>query len=481
MLEGLEISEIFFSHLYEPMRIDAETYRPLYLEIENTVLRKDYTTLGKITSKLKKGIFDIKSNTYTDSGIPFVRISNLRNMGIATNDIIFIPESENEKNKDTCLEKGDIILSKTAYPAASIVSIPVCNTSQDTVAVKLNENSEIESPYIVTFLNTRYGLLQMQRWFTGNIQMHLNLTDCKGIYIPKLNIRFQRTISNVFWLSFKIKEQTEDACHTAENILLKELGLKDFLPSRESINIKCFSESFGTSGRLDAEYYQPKFDELEELIKQNALYYKPLVDIRTDNFRGLQPIYVPDGTLDVINSKHILESTLDYENFEKTDITYWEDQKRAQVFKGDILTYTTGANIGRTQVYYLDKKALASNHVNILRLKEENPYYVGFVMNSRVGRMQTDKYSAGSAQAELYPKDIDEFLIPFLGKEKEDSIVAKVEESLTLKKQSEALLEIAKRGVEIAIEQDEETAKLWIEAKCAKLGVSLKDSSDARV
>lgn len=192
--------------------------------------------------------------------------------------------------------------------------------------------------------------------------------------------------------------------------------------------------------------------------------YRRIKDVRSYNQRGLQPIYVENGDLDIINSKHILNETLDYNNFEKTNSSYWETQEKARVFEGDILTYTTGANIGRTQIYQSDKKALASNHVNIIRLKEENPFYVAFVINSEIGRLQTEKRSAGSAQAELYPKDLDEFIIPIINESAQNEIIEKLQQSVQLRKQSKHLLEIAKQAVEMAIETDENTAMEFINA-----------------
>jgi hypothetical protein len=38
--------------------------------------------------------------------------------------------------------------------------------------------------------------------------------------------------------------------------------MADFLPNTENINIKSFKDSFVANGRLDAEYYQPKYEEL---------------------------------------------------------------------------------------------------------------------------------------------------------------------------------------------------------------------------
>ena len=51
-----------------------------------------------------------------------------------------------------------------------------------------------------------------------------------------------------------------------ESMLLKELGLTDWQPNNNPFNIKQLKESFLASGRLDAEYYQPKYDEIESVV-----------------------------------------------------------------------------------------------------------------------------------------------------------------------------------------------------------------------
>jgi hypothetical protein len=42
--------------------------------------------------------------------------------------------------------------------------------------------------------------------------------------------------------------------------------MADFSPSTESINIKSFKDSFAATGRLDAEYYQPKYEDFEQAV-----------------------------------------------------------------------------------------------------------------------------------------------------------------------------------------------------------------------
>lgn len=153
---------------------------------------------------------------------------------------------------------------------------------------------------------------------------------------------------------------------------------------------------------------------------------------------------------------------MDYDNLERTDSRYWDLQRESRVFNQDILIYTTGANVGRTNIYLEDEKALASNHVNILRVRDENQIYIGFVLNSIIGRLQTRKLITGTAQAELYPTDIDQFLLPFIASDKQNQISAFVQESHAARREAKTLLAKAKRAVEIAIEEGEEKAMEFI-------------------
>ena len=91
-MEGLEIIEILYKELEYENRIDAELYEKQQIRFERKIRNLDHTTLEKETSLIRKGIFDIKSDVYSTIGVPFVRISNLKNCSIDTSDIIYIPE-----------------------------------------------------------------------------------------------------------------------------------------------------------------------------------------------------------------------------------------------------------------------------------------------------------------------------------------------------------------------------------------------------
>ena len=97
---------------------------------------------------------------------------------------------------------------------------------------------------------------------------------------------------------------------------------------------------------------------------------------------------------------------------------------------------------------------MASNHVNILRLKPGiDAAYMALVFQSVVGQFQTLKYARGSAQAELYPSDIDRFLVPILGSQTQQEIGNLVRQSVAKQQESKWLLEEAKARVEQLVQE----------------------------
>ena len=69
----------------------------------------------------------------------------------------------------------------------------------------------------------------------------------------------------------------------------------------------------------------------------------------------------------------------------------------------------------------------------------------------------------GSVILHWRPDQVKQTVIPLLPVKKQTQIQKKITESSKLRKQSKHMLECAKRAVEMAIEQDEQTAINWLE------------------
>ncbi len=459
----MQYSTVKKSETVGSFRLDAECYKEEYVSAIHMISALRSTTLGNEVSKFCKGIFDIKAESYSDSGIPFVRIGNLKDGLIDSSNIVYIPESEHVKHNKSALIKGDIVLSKTAYPAASFVDLEDCNTSQDTIAVRLKEQSQIESEYLVVFLNTKYGKNQMGRWFTGNVQMHLNLSDSRGIVIPISTRGFQEKIRFLFSDAAFLRLQSTQKMNQAEHLLLSELGLVDWQPKHDLTFIGNFSATQRVD-RFDADYFQPQYGKIVESIKSypggwdtlgNLFTVKKCVEVGSKEYlsEGIPFVRVSNlSPFGITEEKYISENT-------------YAEVKQHQPVKGEILLSKDGTP---GIAFYLSdhpRKMIPSN--GILRLKSStdrvNNEFMTLVLNSVLVKKQVDRDVGGSVILHWRVDQVRGTMIPMLSKSKQDQIRQKIVESSYILKQSRHLLRCAIRATETAIEKDEKQASDWLD------------------
>ena len=108
----------------------------------------------------------------------------------------------------------------------------------------------------------------------------------------------------------------------------------------------------------------------------------------------------------------------------------------------------------------------------ILRLENKTDKignaYLTLVLNSILTQEQINRDVGGSVILHWRPDQVAGTVIPILPQEKQTEIQQKVvgiqQKVFNLRQHAKDLLESAKRAVEIAIEQDEQTAIDWLEA-----------------
>ncbi|ALF52501.1 hypothetical protein ACX27_06010 [Nostoc piscinale CENA21] len=91
----------------------------------------------------------------------------------------------------------------------------------------------------------------------------------------------------------------------------------------------------------------------------------------------------------------------------------------------------------------------------------------------KFGYLQVERRVHGVAYYSISQPDLAKLLIPILPKHRQQKIVEKINSSFSLKLKSKQLLEIAKTGVERAIETDEAAATTWINQQLEALGINL--------
>jgi type I restriction enzyme M protein len=479
LMDGLEAVSLKFSELENLMTIGAEFYQKQYVSavyaIRNSSM--DLESLAQCSLLITDG--DHSATQYQDGGIYYILSESVKEGYIDENIYRFISPELHKSLKRSELKSRDIVITKTGvYFGRSAVipdNFPIANTSAHVGKITVNEK-KVNSYYLSTFFNSNYGYLQLRRRGIKATRPEIKLIEFDDILIAKPEREFQERTEQVIRQAGVVRDSAKLIYQQAEDLLLLELGLQDWKPTGETIAVKSFAESFLSSGRFDAEYYQPKFDQLIERLEEKVeLTF--LGNLLTHNQRGKQPQYIEEEDkyelgLPVVNSKHVRKGEVilidnRYAYLPETD-------EPLTIQNNDVLINGTGVGtIGRCAPYLYLQATLPDNHFTILRTDSLDPVYLSIYLNSIIGRLQVEKYFKGSSgQIELYPNEIAQFQIWKAPKAIQQKIRSKVEASHQKREQSKQLLKIAKTGVERAIETDEATATTWINQQLETLGIS---------
>lgn len=474
-MNGLTISIVHYNNLekYKDFRFDAEFFKPEYLALETILQRSNYTLFGDVVKEIRCGPFGstLLADTYLKDGVIVARPFNIKQFTLERDNLVYINQRDCIDKNLRFYEEGDIFFSRVGDIRCGIVPQIASKLTISPNIIAVKPDKKALNPYYATiFFNSKFGLPQIERGLKVVAQPTIQTDLVAELKVVLLSASFQRLIEHLFSMFLELDEKAKILYTNAEQFLLSELGLTDWQPTQQTTFVRNFSE-FLQADRLDAEYFQPKYEHVISAITSKT--YCTINDILVFNRRGVQPQYTEDGPIKVVTSKHIGSETIEYDQLDHTTEEEWQKNTLARITPMDILIYTTGANVGRTQCFLEHERAIASNHVNILRIKELNPVYAALFLNSLVGQMQVQRMVSGSAQVELYPSNIAQFVIWNAPREIQTEIARFIQTSHTARKQSKHLLDIAKRGVELAIEQDEQRAEAWIQAQIQTLDIEM--------
>lgn len=470
LLDGLEAVEIRLSNALkvETFRLDSDYVKKKYLKILKQISLKNnlFDSFSDLGISVDASAFYPSLEPYYNQGnIPFLRVADV-DVHIDYDGCVKIPnEVINDTSFNTLkvIDKGDIVVTKGGSIARVGLIEQRTAVTRDLIFLNSSSLSDVEYKFLYLYLlsSTSYNLLVRSSSMTA--QPHLTVKLVRSLPIFNPDILFKNKIVDIYDFSKEKLEESKFLYKQAESILLAELNILNFKPSEINISIKSLNESFGNSGRLDSEYYQEKYDELERKISETHELGK-LKDFLILNQRGSQPNYSEHG-LPVINSKYVKEGEIVLSDNRFAQLPDKEDS--LFIKKGDVLINGTGVGtIGRSAPYLHEKNAIPDNHVTILRTKHLNPIFLSVYLNSIAGKYQVDKYFKGSSgQIELYPKDIDDFYIPLIKEKVQKTISDKIKSSFKLKAESKRLLDLATKSVEIAINKNEKEAIKLIEAR----------------
>ncbi|MGB3421890.1 MAG: N-6 DNA methylase [Dolichospermum sp.] len=477
LMDGLEAVSLKFSELENLITIGAEFYQKQYVDAVHTIRssKMDLDTLGKCSLLITDG--DHSATQYQDEGIYYILSESVKEGYIDENIYRFISPELHQSLQRSELKPRDVVLTKTGvYFGRSAVipdNFPVANTSAHVGKIKVDE-SKVNSYYLSTFFNSNYGYLQLRRRGIKATRPEIKLVELNDILIAKPKLEFQNKIEQIIRYVSKIKDNAIEIYQQAENLLLSELNLKDWQPTKETIAVKSFKESFLSFGRLDSEYYQPKYEDLLRRLDNCKIeLLKDIVSI-TKSIEPGSDAYQEDGI------PFIRVSNLSKFGITSTEIHISHDligNIESLTPKKDTILLSKDGSIGIAYKVDNDLEVITSGAILHLKIKKQTfilPDYLTLVLNSIIVGLQAERDSGGSIIQHWRVSQIENILVPVIDFAIQENISRKIQMSFTKKEQSKQLLEIAKIGVEKAIETDEATATNWINQQLEILGIDLK-------
>lgn len=459
-MDGLECKEVCKSELERTLRIDSEFYSKNYVEIYNmlsSLAHKPLTAYVDVSDGNHMGI----SEQFSDEGIPYYRGQDAGAFFIENSNPICIDEITFNRPvmKRSHLTKGDVLLSIVGtIGALSLVYSNKKATCSCKLAILRPKKNGIEA-VIATFLKGKYGQAQIKRYTRGAVQKGLILEDMDQLLIPEFSDDFTKSIQESVQYSHILQERAVAEYENAEHILRSKVDVGVVVQT--SISQKALSASFGSTGRLDAEYYQEKYQIYESAVRSSVHGYtcvrNAFLPVKEKCLRDL-PFYhyVEIGDVNVETG---------IATFNVIDTEQLPDNAKIMTQKGDLLVSTVRPNRGAVAILESDD-LLVSGAFTVLREAGDYPKEVlQVLLRTSMYRDWLLRFNVGTSYPVIKDEDVLNMPIPLLEDNVKQDVVNKVNESASLRRQSKQLLEYAKQAVEMAIEQGEDAALVWLKER----------------
>ncbi|MCY3542748.1 MAG: restriction endonuclease subunit S [Chloroflexi bacterium] len=446
-------------------RIDAEYFSLEYLELESILVAKDCKQLRDYCVTTGSAFYPAAQHLYEIGDLPFIRCVDCVSFPVITmrQDLLFekIPTSfADEHSNVKRLSKGEIVVTKVGTPCYASIIHDIDQVALSRTVLGLKSINGIDPYYLIAFLRSKYGFTQLLRERELTIQLQLTLDRVNNILVFKpTDTRLEDLIAGCFSSYEMYIGQAEQLYSEAQTLLLSELGLADWQPKPQTESVRNFSDVWSV-GRMDAEYYQPKYDDIESIIKEYPLGYSQIGNEFTQNRYNFKIDtdkmyhYVEIGSVNVTTGEvaplELLGSALPANAklvLNKGDVII----SKVRTYRGAITIVTEDGYVGSGAFCTL-RESGRINKETLLAFLHSKPLLEYSLKTNR-----------GTSYPVIADDDILKIPIPLVNPQTQEQIQQKITESFDKRRQSRALLERAKRAVEIAIEQDEAAATAWLD------------------
>lgn len=426
-------------------RLDPSPYHPVRVN----AIKKIKSTRIKLLPLKEVVTFKKEITTSNSSGLPYIGLQN-----IESNTGLLIPSKETKDSFGSActFEKGDILFPKLR-PYLNKVYLAEFDGVCSTEFYVLNSTG-CNSRYLFSFLISDLVVNQTSYLMTGNALPRLQTDEIKELLMPLPSVEIQNAIANRLQSAYSQKKQKEAEAQrlldSIDSYVLDELGIKLL----EVEGKMCFivnSEEV-QENRVDAYYYQPRFEEVEKAIrkgKYEAVIFESLitdlkngVEIRTYSDEGRRYLRVTD-----LGKFGIIDNDPRFVSVEKVP-----DKIK---LKDNSFLISRSGSLGLVSV--VEEKienSILSSHIFKADLNTDKilPIYLEAFFRSALGQIQFFRNNNGGIVPEISQSALKSLSVVLPPLEIQDKIADEVKRRIAdaerLKAEASRIIEEAKKQVE---------------------------------
>ena len=448
------ISQARLSDVNELVRFDAEYYKPEFLSNKRLLKNcQKVVRFGEIIELITNGATPYMSD-YTKGEIRFLTAENIGELAIYDEPKKYITRSGHQMLKRSALKEGDLLITiKGRVGNCAIVEElkEETNINQDIARIVLKRG--IDPYFVAVFFECKYGQFQVKQRASGMINPFIGLNNLVEFKIPIFAKDFQNRIRKLIIESNNKRKKSESKYKKAESLLLKELGITKLnLLSKKGYESK-FSLVKETI-RFDAEYYQPKYEQIIKILNNSGFEIRRLKEVVTISNKKIDPLktltkrfrYIPIAKIDISGDIN------GYDEF-----FGWQAPSRARMLvkKGDVLVSSLSGSLDKIALVPQElDNSLATTGTFVIRSNLFYSEFLFLLFRTPIIKLQLEQKTSGAIMSAVPRSTFGDLLIPVIPKTKQERIVSFIKEFFDLRKEAKQLVEQAKREVEKKIESN---------------------------
>ncbi len=207
--------------------------------------------------------------------------------------------------------------------------------------------------------------------------------------------------------------------------------------------------------------------DLVEQLKKYTKGHKTLGEVATIQDQNFQP---EDDVMYKYVELANISTNGNMSGYTETQGKNLPSRARRKINAGDVIVSSIEGALSSIALILNDMdNALCSTGFLVINSNALNSETLLVMLKSVVGQLQLKKGCSGTILTAIGDDEFRKVILPNIPNKIQDLIKQKITEMYTAKARSNRLLEITKRGVELAIEEDEARARKWIDAELAEL------------